>query len=129
MAFFLVLINGIVEFCRRNTLLVVIVLALAIGAPALFKGILLFALYFAGSIALLIAIGIFLLRRKLIRLQREAQEGGFSQGFGSNERAQGARRGQEQQKEGDVHIYRTSEAPEKRVAKGVGDYVDFEEEK
>ena len=32
-------------------------------------------------------------------------------------------------REGEVKIYVTSEAPEKRVAHGVGDYVDFEETK
>ena len=32
-------------------------------------------------------------------------------------------------REGEVKVYKTSETPEKRVSRDVGDYVEFEETK
>ena len=132
MKFLLAIIDSLAGFVQRNPLTVLVVLLLAIGAPALLKGIALFVLYFFMGLILLVVIGLLLFRWQIRKAQRQMEEQfggqgrtrrGFRPGFGSSytERAQG--------REGEVKVHRTSETPEKRVSKDVGDYVDFEEEK
>lgn len=136
MNFLLAIVDSLVGFVQRNPLTTLIILILALGAPALLKGIALFILYFLMGLVLLIVILLLAFRWRIykVRKQMEEQFGeGFSQqgrprsgfgGFGSPFAEQPPK-----QREGEVKVYKTTETPEKRVSKDVGDYVDFEEEK
>lgn len=81
-----------------------------------------------GVIVLVVA-AILLFRWRVYKMRRRMEEqfgeGSFGgQGFGSpfaGEPCKG--------REGEVKVYKTSETPEKRVSRDVGDYVEFEETK
>lgn len=125
------ILGGLVEFVRRNPLTCLIIIVLAIGAPALLKGIAMFALYFVLGCALLVLILVSLFRWRVYKVRKQMEEQ-FGQGaqnpFGNP--FGGARpRQEETAREGDVKIYKTADTPEKKVSKDVGDYVEFEEEK
>lgn len=122
------IIDALIGFVQRNPLTVLILLILALGAPALLKGIALFILYFFLGIAALVCILLLMFRWRIRKIRRQmedqfggAAQDGFGQPFGGQPRDEG--------QEGDINIYKTSETPQKRVSKNVGDYVDFEEEK
>lgn len=127
MNFLTAIIDGLVRFVQRNPLTVLLLVILAIGAPALLRGIALFFLYFIMGIILLVAVAILLFRWRLLKMRRQMEdrfgEGNFGgQGFGppfAEEPPKG--------REGEVKVYKTSETPEKRVSRNVGDYVEFEE--
>ena len=133
MNFLTAIINALVGFVQRNPLTVLVILILAIAAPALLKGVALFFLYVVMSI-LILAVALILVfrwRMNKVRRQMEEQFGeGFDQrnfggqGFGSPFAGE-SRKG----REGEVKVRKTSGAPEKRVSKDVGDYVEFEETK
>mgnify|MGYP001534397357 CR=1 FL=1 len=115
MNFLTAIIDGLVRFVQRNPLTTLVILILAVGAPALLRGIALFFLYFImGVIVLVVA-----------AMEEQFGEGNFGgQGFGSPFAGE-PRKG----REGEVKVYKTSETPEKRVSRDVGDYVEFEETK
>lgn len=132
MGFLTAIIDALAEFVRRNPIFTLIVVVLALTAPALLKGIALFVLYLVLGFLVLVFLVSLLFRWRIRRVQRQMEEqfgaGGFGgAGFGSGRgaRAEGSRR----QQEGEVKVYRTSETPEKRVSEDVGDYVEFEETK
>ncbi len=117
------ILDALVQFIRRNPLTCLILVILALTAPALLKGIALFILYFLLGM-LVLGVVLTLLFRWRIRKLRE----GMEEQFGRNgEEAFGRRAGERSQRTGTVRIRRTSDAPEKRVASDVGDYVEFEE--
>ena len=127
MNFLLLLIDAVGSFIRRNPIFCLAVLLLAVFAPSLMQGIALVVLYVILGIVCFGA-GIFLwLRWRIGQAQKRMGEefearqrtGGF-RGFGSR---------QTPDREGEVKIRRTSDTPEKRVSRDVGDYVDFEETK
>lgn len=136
MNFLTAIINALVGFVQRNPLTVLVILILAIAAPALLKGVALFFLYVIMSILILAVALILVFRWRMNKVRRQMEEQ-FGEGFG--DQAQGGfrqrnpgspfadreRRG----REGEVRVHRTAGTPEKRVSKDVGDYVDFEEEK
>ena len=133
MKFILAIIDSLVGFVQRNPLTTLVILVLAIGAPALLKGIALFILYFLMGIILL-AVAAFLFFRWRIYKVRKQMEEQFGEGFGQQGQARdgfGSPFAEEprKQREGEVKVHKTSETPEKRVSKDVGDYVEFEEEK
>lgn len=136
------IIDALAGFVRRNPLTVLVIVILALGAPALLKGIAAFILYFLlGIVVFALIAGLWLhWRIEKARRRMEEQFGeqfGGGTPFGSADPFGGAARGGDafggrrarNPREGEVKIYVTSEAPEKRVAHGVGDYVDFEETK
>jgi len=134
MRFLTEIVDALVGFVQRNPLTVLVILLLALGAPALLKGIALFVLYFLLGIVLLGIVLMLLFRWRLRRVQRQMEErfgrdfGGDAQGgFGSP--SGGGARARAERQEGEVKVYRTAETPEKRVSSDVGDYVDFEETK
>ena len=133
MNFLTAIINALVGFVQRNPLTTLLIVILALGAPALLKGIALFILYFLMGLVILVVVLMLAFRWRIykVRKQMEQQFGeGFDprnfggQGFGSPFAGE-SRKG----REGEVKVRKTSGAPEKRVSKDVGDYVDFEEEK
>ncbi len=132
MGFLTAIIDALAEFVRRNPIFTLIVVVLALTAPALLKGIALFVLYLVLGFLVLVFLVSLLFRWRIRRVQRQMEEqfgaGGFGgAGYGSG---RGARtEGSSRQQEGEVKVYRTSETPEKRVSEDVGDYVEFEETK
>lgn len=130
MRYLLAIIDALAGFVQRNPLTVLVILVLALGAPALLKGIALVILYLIMGLLVLILVGMLLLRWHMNKVRRQMEEqfgadGRSQRGFWQEPRDGGRR----SDREGEVHVYRTSETPEKRVSKDVGDYIDFEEEK
>ena len=133
MNFILAIIDSLAGFVQRNPLTTLLIVILALGAPALLKGIALFILYFLMGLVILVVVLMLAFRWRIykVRKQMEQQFGeGFDprnfggQGFGSPFAGE-PRKG----REGEVKVRKTSGAPEKRVSKDVGDYVEFEETK
>lgn len=140
MQFLLIIIDGLIRFVRRNPLTVLLILVLAVGAPALLKGIATVILYILLGFVILIVILALLFRWRIysVRRQMEEQFGGGSEKTGRTTSADAGRFGgfggrsastASQSREGEVKVHRTSGVPDKRVASDVGDYVDFEETK
>ena len=128
MKYLMAVIDALVGFVQRNPLTVLVILILALGAPALLKGIALFILYFIMGFVLLLVAGVLLFRWRIYRMRKEMDEGFGGAAGGFDPRGFGARqRPPKQEREGEVKVYRTADAPEKRVSEKVGDYVDFEE--
>lgn len=133
MRFLTEIVDALVGFVQRNPLTVLVILLLALGAPALLKGIALFILYFIMGIVLLALAAMLFFRWRIQRMRREMEEQ-FGRNFGGEPQG-GSRGGYGPQhdttarREGEVHVYRTSETPAKRVSEDVGDYVEFEETK
>lgn len=119
------LIDALVGFVQRNPLTVLIVLILAVAAPAVLKGIAVFILYFILGVIVLSVIALFAFRWKINSMRKQMEEQFGEQTPGGSPFGQREQPG----REGDVKVHKTSETPEKRVSKSVGDYVDFEEEK
>ena len=141
MRFLIAIVDAAVGFVQRNPLTCLIILLLGLTAPALLKGIALGVLYLLLGLVLagVVLLVIFALRIRAARRQMEEQ---FAQHFGAGgpfeagaqqERAQQGFGGGQQPgrspHEGEVHVYQTADAPEKRIARDVGDYVDFAETK
>ena len=141
MQFFQMIIEGLIRFVQRNPLTLLLILVLAVGAPALLKGIATFILYMLLGLVILVVIAVLLFRWRIysVRRQMEKQFGAGSEhagrnaadsrfgGFGSFGHRAGSTASQD--REGEVKVHRTSGVPDKRVASDVGDYVDFEETK
>lgn len=141
MRFLTDIIDALADFVRRNPLTTLIIVFLSLAAPSLLKGIAAFILYFLlGIVVFTLVMGLWL-RWRIAQARRRMEEqfgeqfrGGTPFGtegsYGRESRREGPfGRGSRSSREGEVKIYVTSEAPEKRVAHGVGDYVDFEETK
>ncbi len=88
MNFLTAIIDGLVRFVQRNPLTTLVILILAIGAPALLRGIALFFLYFIMGVIVLVVAAILLFRWRVYKMRRRMEEqfgeGNFgAQGFGS----------------------------------------------
>lgn len=141
MRFLTDIIDALAGFVQRNPLTVLVIVILALGAPALLKGIAAFILYFLLGIVVFALIAGLWLRWRIAQARRRMEEQfgeqfgggtpfGSESSYGRESRREGPfGRSSRSSREGEVKIYVTSEAPEKRVAHGVGDYVDFEETK
>ena len=127
MNFLFAIIDSIVEWIKRNPLTCILLVMIAVFAPGLYGAI------FIGIgivVLLLLAIpiiGIFKLRRMSRKIEDDArqQQGFGGQGFGGFAGQNRTRTSNE----GEVKVYTTEEATEKRVNDKVGEYVDFEEVK
>lgn len=123
------IIDSIVSFVRRNPIFCLVVLILALGAPSLLAGIVSVILYIVIALAVAALVFGIVMRQRIRRMQRDMNDR-FGGGFGGYDAsAFGNETRQRRQDEGDVKIYRRSDAAGKRVSDDVGDYVDFEEEK
>lgn len=120
MNFLLLLIDAVGSFIRRNPVFCLAVLLLAVFAPSLVQGIAQVVLYAVLGIVCFWAGILLWLRWRIGRLRKRMGEE-----FDVRQRADGYR--QSPEREGEVKIRRTSDTPEKRVSRDVGDYVDFEE--
>lgn len=121
MRFLTAIVDALVGFVQRNPLTVLVILLLALGAPALLKGIATFVLYVIFGLLLAGVLLLLIFGWRVRSMQRRMEEQ-LNEQFGRN-----ARRHASSGREGEVRVYKTSDAPEKRVANDVGDYVDFEE--
>lgn len=128
MNFIAALFNAVIGFIRRNPITCLVVLILAVAAPAVLKGIAIFILYLILGVVVLSVVLAFFFRRRVNKMRRQMEDQFQSQGgYGSDPFAGGQRSSATQ--EGDVKVYKTEDTPEKRVSKNVGDYVEFEETK
>ena len=130
MNFILAIIDSLVSFVQRNPLTTLVILILALGAPALLKGIAIFILYFFMGLIVLVVAALLFFRWRIYKVRKQMEEQ-FGEGFGQQQGGFGSPFAEQSRKEreGEVKVHKTSETPEKRVSKDVGDYVDFEEEK
>lgn len=141
MRFLTDIIDALADFVRRNPLTTLIIVFLSLAAPSLLKGIAAFVLYFLlGIVVFALVMGLWLhwrIEKARRRMMEERFDEQFRGGTFRSESSYGREthregpfgRSSRSSREGEVKIYVTSEAPEKRVAHGVGDYVDFEETK
>ena len=127
MNFILAIIDSLVGFVQRNPLTTLLIVILALGAPALLKGIALFIMYFFMGLVILAVVLMLAFRWRIYRVRKQMEHqfgpkgfGGFGSPFAEQPR---------KEREGEVKVHKTPGTPEKRVSKDVGDYVDFEEEK
>ena len=131
MRFLIVFVDALVAFVRRNPLTVLALAVLALVAPSLFRGLAAFVLYiFLGTVLLCVLLAL-LFRWRLYRLRRdmEGQFRGFGEGGDPFSGAGDPFARRRSAREGEVKVHRTADAPDKRVASDVGDYVEFEETK
>lgn len=137
MNFFTAIIDSLVAFVRRNPLTVLLIVVLALTAPALLRGLATLILYLVLGFVIFIVVVLLMMRWRLHKVQQQVRQqfneqqqrtgggfGGFS-GFGSSQQAHTRTRSAE----GEVKIRRTGTAQEKRISDDVGDYVEFEETK
>lgn len=137
MRYIMAILDALAGFVQRNPLTVLVLVLLALGAPALLKGIAAFILYFLLGTVVFVAAILLLFRWRIYKARRRMEEqfgegydgagsfrgrgfGGFGSPFA--QQRPGSR-------EGEVKVHRTSGTPEKRVSHDVGDYVEFEETK
>lgn len=122
MNWLLAIIDSLVEFVRRNPLTCMLLVMIAVFAPSAFGAVLVGVAIVVLLLLAIPIIGIFKLRRISRKMEEQAREQGFNgQGFNH----QKTRRSDE----GEVKVYATEDAVEKRVSDNVGEYVDFEEVK
>ena len=132
MNFLTAIIDSLVAFVRRNPLTVLVIVVLALTAPALLRGLATVILYLVLGFVLFLVVVLVMMRWRLHRVQQEVRrqfdeqqrrtQSGFS-GFGPFGRHS------QHPSEGEVKIRRTGVRSEKRIADDVGDYVDFVETK
>lgn len=139
MNFLNILIDSLVGFVRRNPLTVLLIVVLALTAPALLRGLATLILYVVLGFLLFIVITVIALRWRLYKMQQQVrqqfgeeqqrQRQGFT-GFSGFGRTGGGSTGRGRNNtEGEVKIRKTAQTPEKRISEDVGDYVEFEETK
>ncbi len=126
------IVDALVGFVQRNPLTVLVILLLALGAPALLKGIATFVLYLIFGFLLAGVLLLLLFGWRVRSMQRRMEEQlneQFGRGDNRNTSGQDGYRASwgRAHREGEVRVYKTSDAPEKRVSNDVGDYVEFEE--
>lgn len=141
MNFLNTLLDGMINFVRRNPMTVLLIVFLALAAPALLRGLATIILYLVLGFILFIVVLLLMMRWRIYKMQQQVRQqfeqqqhrqsgfGGFTgfSGFGrsSESRSQRTRNPHE----GEVKIRKTSQMPEKRISEDVGDYVEFEETK
>ena len=110
-------------------------LVLCFGAPSLVQGVFTAILVVCGAAVLLGIIGMFVFQHKVKKMQKEMRQKFDQQNFGGQRgeeqrsRSWGGFAGFDSNRDPEVKIYKTQDAPEKKVSSDVGDYIDFEETK
>lgn len=116
------LIDAVAGFIRRNPLLCLLILFLALLSPQLLAGALKMVLYVVLFFVLLALAVAAMLGYRLHRLRRDVEEQmRGSNPFGGNAGSTGSG-----PREGEVSVQQT-QPQEKKINSDVGDYVDFEE--
>ena len=112
--------DALFGFIRRNPITCLVLVIVAVACPPLFGFVL-------GAIIVLIVLSVLSALLLLWRL-RSVRKSMEEQIRDAENRSQDFRQAK-QNAEGDVSVYRTAAAPEKKINSDVGEYVDFEEEK
>ena len=117
------LIDSFVAFVRRNPIIFLVALFVALASPQLLAGAFKAIIYaFMFFLILMLAIGLYMSYR-INRLRKEAAEQTMRNASGSS---RNYRQNPQQPREGEVSVHQT-EPQEKKINKNVGDYVDFED--
>jgi hypothetical protein len=119
------IIDSLIKWIGRNPLTFILIVMIAVFAPSVFGWIFVTIGIIALVVLALPIFGLIKLRRFTHDMEKQARQQGFGGGNFS-----GQQRGRTQNSnEGEVKVYTTDEAAEKRVSDNVGEYVDFEEVK
>ena len=81
MNFILAIIESLVGFVQRNPLTTLLIVILALGAPALLKGIALFILYFLMGLVILVVVLMLAFRWRIYKVRKQMEQQ-FGEGFG-----------------------------------------------
>ncbi len=120
------LVDSFVAFVRRNPILCLFILLMALASPSMASmaaGVLKIFLYIFMFFILLMLLGGLYLSYRIKRLRRQAEEQQMRNASGSY-RNYGHKT--QQPREGEVSVHQT-EPQEKKINSNVGDYVDFED--
>lgn len=123
MNFLFAIIDSIVEWVKRNPLTCILLVMIAVFAPSLFGAIFIGIAIVALLLLALPIFGLLKLRRMSKKMEQESRQQGFD-GFDARQN-----RSSRPKNEGEIKVYATSDANEKRVSDEVGEYVEFEEVK
>lgn len=110
-------------FVRRNPILCLFILLMALASPSMVAGVFKVILYIVMFFILMMLLGGLYLNYRIKRLRKEAAEqtmrnaSGYYRNYGHNT---------QQPREGEISVHQT-EPQEKKINKNVGDYVDFED--
>lgn len=91
MNFILAIIDSLVGFVQRNPLTTLLIVILALGAPALLKGIALFILYFLMGLVILVVVLMLAFRWRIYKVRKQMEQQ-FGEGFGQQSGTEGIRR-------------------------------------
>lgn len=114
------IIDAVAGFVKRNPILCLVILILAVGAPSLLAGIASIILYAILALFVIMFLMSLVFRWKIAKLSSDFQQ---------QARHQNQQYGQNNNREGDVEVHINNPQTGKRFSDNVGDYVDFEEEK
>ena len=117
------LVDSFVAFVRRNPILCLFILLMALASPSMVAGVFKVILYIVMFFILLMLLGGLYLSYRLNRLRKDAEEQQMRNASGSY-RNYGHKT--QQPREGEVSVHQT-EPQEKKINSNVGDYVDFED--
>ena len=114
-------------FVRRNPILCLAILLLALASPSMVAGVFKVILYIVMFFILIILLGGLYLSYRINRLRRQAEDQ-MRGGNGTYSRSTYREYGNQpkQPREGEVSVHQT-EPKEKKINSNVGDYVDFED--
>ena len=73
MNFILAIIDSLVGFVQRNPLTTLLIVILALGAPALLKGIALFILYFLMGLVILVVVLMLAFRWRIYKVRKQME--------------------------------------------------------
>ena len=74
MNFLTAIIDGLVRFVQRNPLTMLLIVILALGAPALLKGIALFILYFLMGLVILVVVLMLAFRWRIYKVRKQMEQ-------------------------------------------------------
>ena len=83
MNFILAIIDSLVGFVQRNPLTTLLIVILALGAPALLKGIALFILYFLMGLVILVVVLMLAFRWRIYKVRKQMEQQ-FGEGLDSS---------------------------------------------
>ena len=121
------LVDLFVAFVRRNPILCLFILLMALASPSMVAGVFKVILYIVMFFILMMLLGGLYLNYRIKRLRRQTEEqmrGGNGTYTHSTHRGYGNQ--PKQPREGEVSVHQT-EPQEKQINSNVGDYVDFED--
>ena len=114
-------------FVRRNPILCLFILLMALASPSMVAGVFKVILYIVMFFILMMLLGGLYLNYRIKRLRRQAEDQ-MRGGNGTYSRSTYREYGKQpkQPREGEVSVHQT-EPKEKKINSNVGDYVDFED--